>query len=602
MLLFLSCYSFVVFGKPVKSAASEEAARIWEEKFYRQPILSLDDPRILVRMFLLSPYGKKVLPPRNMALADVVITKFGTYAVRESIPEKALLERAVQLKNAALSPGEAKQVKDLTVRIDKKFRWTHPDAGKFSFLIKDDAVNLHHTIEEADTMEEALREIARQNGLVCNYRSSDALPAEDLRLILAYQIPVVLEEKTTGKWLVVFGSWQKDGIDYVFLNDPSNTTVMEGAPKGSVRDNECMRSDVIKICVTIKKTVNIPKDIISDVKIQLPKLGFFVATYHPQNYRAHVMTNWRTSAEAWDLDLSKLLNLKLATSSLPAQPASDASEEVLWNYYFRDVRTSGDPVCSAMTPLLLLRLNSGTIFQSNLISVLAQQDKSPWVYTLIPNKIWLYSRTLLNNDLLIPTQPELDAITALGIEQEKIFQRHFEAFTGNKYNMLSEKEFSEDRLPSSYDPAKTAEWIFSLTGSADTPKDALYNYAANTGKRAALEGGKIASWELYQRAILQQIPILLHNPKSGDWKIAFGYLCHGGRKLLLTVTAKPWTEDVQSRKITPGVPLPKGVQFEPFDESAYIPYFIHELEPDVASVTKPIRKIFKDNPNVVTKP
>jgi hypothetical protein len=236
--------------------------------------------------------------------------------------------------------------------------------------------------------------------------------------------------------------------------------------------------------------------------------------------------------------------------------------------------------------------------------MLVCQDSTPWKYTLIPNMMWVALKNVQGNALLCPTQEELDALTRLGNERELAFKKRFEAFTGEKYLMISGIDNPDKRLESPHDETRTPEWILSLLDNAENIQQALDSYASNTGKRALLEGGHSAPWQICQRAILQKIPILLHDTKTDGWLIAFGFLEHGGRRLLVSMSpgAIDWKDGEKKRLLGPGMPLPSGVQFEEFDTMPCIPYFIHPFEPDIASVKNQINEIFKNNPEAKKMP
>ena len=605
-MLALSLLCAIAFGKPVKSPESEEAARIWAEVFQGKHILSLDDSRVLVKMFLLSPIGKKTIPARDMALADIVISRFGTSAVRDTVSEKALMERACELKGDELSVGEQEKIQKLSEKQGRAFRRKHRDADKFNFLIKDDAVSLHHTVKGERTLEAALVAIARQHGLCCRYKKRDDLSAEELCLLLAGGNPVILEEKKTGKWLMAFGAWKMRGTNFVFLNDIENTTVVEGKPRGNADERQSMYLSVIKSLVAhqkffdTNKEYSIAKDIVSDVSLQMPKLGFEAKPYHSGDYQAHVMTEWRESAKAWDSDLLKILELPPKTYVQQPQPPQDADPNLLWNYYFNEAHFNADKLSACLLPITAFRLESVPSMQTNMVAVLSIQDATPWKFSLIPNMMWMALRNVQGNDLLCPAQEELDALIRLGTERELVFKKRFEAFTRENYLMISGIDDPDERLESPHDENRTSEWILSLLDNATTIRQALDSYAANTGKRAMLEGGHSVPWQICQRAILQKIPILLHDIKDDGWRIAFGFLEHGGHRLLVTVSHKTivWKNGERLHTIGPGMPLPSGVQFEEFDKMSCIPYFIHPVEPDIASVKNEINEIFKNNPDV----
>ena len=605
ILLALSLLCVTAFGKPVKTPESEEAARIWYEIYQDKPIVSLMDSRVLVKIFLLSPIGKKTIPARDMGLADIIISHFGTSAVRETISENALLKRAQKLKGEELSGNERERVRQLAEKQECAYRWKHPEADKFNFLIKDDAVNLHHTIKWEKSVKAALGAIARQYGLCCRYQKKDDLSVEELRLLLAGGNPVLLQERKTGKWLMAFGAWKNKGKDFVFLNDIENTTVVEGKPRGNADERQSMYLSVIKSLIVHQKffdtnrKYSIARDIISDVSLQMPKLGFEAKPYHSGDYQAHVMTEWHESAEAWDGDLLKILKkLDPQTYAQQPPPAQDADPNLLWNYYFNEAHSNADELSSCLLPLTVFRLESVPSMLTNLVAVLSEQDATPWKFSLIPNMMWVALKSIQGNELLCPSQEELDALVRLGTERELVFKKRFEAFTGENYLMISGIDSPDERLESPHGKHRTSEWILSLLDNATTLQNALDRYATNTGKRAPLEGGHPVPWQICQRALMQKIPILLYDTMADDWRIAFGFLEHDARRLLVTVSPNTidWQDGEKECHFGPGVPFHSGVLFEEFDKMSCIPYFIHSLEPDITSVKDQINEIFNSNP------
>jgi hypothetical protein len=606
----LSLLCIIAFGKPVKTPESEEAAQIWTMVFQNKPIVSFEDSRALVNMFLLSPIGKVNVPARDMGLANIIISRFGTYAVRDTVSEKVLLERAHELKGGELSGEELEKIQNLAEKQERAFMRKHPDANKFNFFIKDDAVNLHLTIKGEKTIETALAAIARQHGLSCRYHRNDDLSAEDLRLLLYGGNPVLLEDKKTGKWLIAFGMWQNDGSDYVFLNDIDNTTLVDGKLRGTSNEWQSMDLRVITSYLGERKFFDkqkkypIARDIVSDVDLLIPKLGFEARKYNSGDYQAHIMTDWRESTEAWDSDLRETLKCDAAPKAQAVKPAADATPNLLWNYYFSDAHSNAEQSSACLLPVTAFRPESPSALQNAIVSMLVCQDSTPWKYTLIPNMMWVALKNVQGNALLCPTQEELDALTRLGNERELAFKKRFEAFTGEKYLMISGIDNPDKRLESPHDETRTPEWILSLLDNAENIQQALDSYASNTGKRALLEGGHSAPWQICQRAILQKIPILLHDTKTDGWLIAFGFLEHGGRRLLVSMSpgAIDWKDGEKKRLLGPGMPLPSGVQFEEFDTMPCIPYFIHPFEPDIASVKNQINEIFKNNPEAKKMP
>ena len=218
------------------TAESEAASRVWLRVFHGRPVTSLSDSRTLVGMWLLSPFGRTTMPARDMALADVALSWFGSRAVRFPVSEELLAARAAELKGAGLTPGERGAVRRLAWRQAALFRLSHPGARRFSFLLKDDAAHLSGTFGGAGAVGEALRRLARQHGLACDYRRVPGLPAPTLRRLLWASQPVVLEERASGRFLLAFGMWREGGRDFVFLNDPANTTVVGREPGLSAMD------------------------------------------------------------------------------------------------------------------------------------------------------------------------------------------------------------------------------------------------------------------------------------------------------------------------------------------------------------------------------
>ena len=598
IFIILLC-GIVVLGKPVKTPESEDGARIWAEVFQNKPIVSLEDSRVLVKMPLLSPFGKKTSSARAMGLADIVIGKFGSYSIRDTVTEEDLLNRARELKGEEPSSDEQKKIHNLAKRQELFFFLKHPNSGKFSFLIKDDAYNLHLTVKGEKTMEKALAAIARQNGLCCNYSMRDDLSAKELRLLLTGGNPVLLEEKRTGKWLMAFGMYRENGNDYVFLNDVENTTVISSGPSQNQDERESLYLNVIKSHVATtnyfrEENITFTKDIISKVDISLPQFGFLARQYNPTDYYAHVTTFWRKSLCAWDKDLLKFLKCKQETKDNESQANDDSTDRSLWNRCFCDLsRNNG--IDSGLVPVVLHKIENATPFSSCLSTSMASQDENVWRWTLTANKMWLAVRSVPDNDLLIPTQNELDSLVALAREKELKFKKCFEEFTGNNYNVISNAN-SEDRKVSPHDSSRTVEWIIFLIDNASTPEQAVEKYAANSGKRAFLEGGRPFPWEIYQRAILQKIPVLLRYPQKDDWRIAIGFVSDAGRKLLVTVSPLDNCKNEEAQcSIDYGINLPDGVRFEEFDEKAFIPYFIHRCEPDIASCKNKINEIFSNN-------
>lgn len=616
-LIILICFSVLaIYGNPVKkpqmTLESEAAVETWERVFHNKPIESLEDSRVLVKMFLLSPYGKKTVPARDMGLADIVVSRFGATAVRGTVSEEALLKRASLLKGGALMASEKEAVGRLAFQQQLHFKLAHPNADKFSFLLKDDVVNLHLTVTDETTMEKALASIARQHGLVCNYRKEENLSFKTLWLLLDAGYPILLEEKETGRWLMAFGLWRKDCVDYICLNDPVNTTVV-GIEKWSQNPHERETLYLGIIMRHIAKCHNLAretaikgkmvKDIRVDVKLNLPKFGFELTRYESSRYRAHVMTDWRESVEAWDDELRKTLKLKEVQADATI-PDADAPSSELWDFYFQGHPAFTGRVLSGMTPLVLWRSKADTGLCSAMVSLIAAHDTSPWAWTLTANKMWLAVRDVPANDLLLPTQAELDALVALDEECGRGFRKRYETFTGVKYRAEYDfKVYDTVLVVDGHDSARMGEWILSQMGDCSTPEEALCNYAANTGKIALLEGGRSCLWELYKRAVHRNIPILLRTANAHDWRIVFGFLEHGGKRMLVTVAPSPdWEEGETNRQFGRDMPLPKGVQFEEFNEKVFIPFFIHNFKPNIALVKERINEIFKDNPAAVPLP
>ena len=330
------------------TAESEAASRVWLRVFHGRPVTSLSDSRTLVGMHLLSIPRRSGMSARDMALADVVMEQFGSDAVCSPVSEELLAARAAELKGAGLTPGERGAVRRLAWRQAALFRLRHPGARRFSFLLSGDAAHLSGTFGGAGTVGEALRRLARQHGLACDYRRVPGLPAPTLRRLLWASQPVVLEERATGRFLLAFGMWREGGRDFVFLNDPANTPVV-------IVERGQSHVDAVSICFFVidghvsdcelfDREGGLTGDIRADSELVLPRRGFLAREYRPEAYVAHVMEGWRRSAEAWDGRLRDIVSGGGWRSWLPLRsrepepvppPGADAADEELWDWHFR---------------------------------------------------------------------------------------------------------------------------------------------------------------------------------------------------------------------------------------------------------------------------
>ena len=160
--------------------------------------------------------------------------------------------------------------------------------------------------------------------------------------------------------------------------------------------------------------------------------------------------------------------------------------------------------------------------------------------------------------------------------------------------MLSSEVYEDDRV-SPHDASRTSEWVLSLLGECGSPEEGLASYAAVSGKRAALEGGRPCPGEMHVQSVRAGMPALVRGA-GGGWRLAVGFVEHGGRRLL--VTADPtvgWAEGERTRRVARGEPLPRGVRLEEFREGELVSVFVHPFRPDVASVADRVREIFRGN-------
>ena len=597
------------FGRslPRRTAESEAASRVWLRVFHGRPVTSLADSRALVGMHLLSIPRRSGMSARDMALADVVMEQFGSDAVCSPVPEELLAARAAELKGAGLTPGERGAVRRLAWRQAALFRLRHPGARRFSFLLSGDAAHLSGTFGGAGTVGEALRRLARQHGLACDYRRVPGLPAPTLRRLLWASQPVVLEERATGRFLLAFGMWREGGRDFVFLNDPANTPVV-------IVERGQSHVDAVSICFFVidghvsdcelfDREGGLTGDIRADSELVLPRRGFLAREYRPEAYVAHVMEGWRRSAEAWDGRLRDIVSGGGWRSWLPLRsrepepvppPGADAADGELWDWHFRRGRPAAQPCGAGLAPLELPRADGASPLRACLLALVSLHDPDPWLYTLTPGRMWAEVRDTPGNGRLRPGEGELAALMALGEEREAEFARRFTEFTGGRYHMLSSEVYEDDRV-SPHDASRTSEWVLSLLGECGSPEGGLASYAAVSGKRAALEGGRPCPWEMHVRSVLSGMPALVRGA-GGGWRLAVGFVEHGGRRLL--VTADPtagWAEGERTRRVARGEPLPRGVRLEEFREGELVSVFVHPFRPDVASVADRVREIFRGN-------
>ena len=589
------------------TAESEAASRVWLRVFHGRPVTSLSDSRTLVGMHLLSIPRRSGMSARDMALADVVMEQFGSDAVCSPVSEELLAARAAELKGAGLTPGERGAVRRLAWRQAALFRLRHPGARRFSFLLSGDAAHLSGTFGGAGTVGEALRRLARQHGLACDYRRVPGLPAPTLRRLLWASQPVVLEERASGRFLLAFGMWREGGRDFVFLNDPANTPVV-------IVERGQSHVDAVSICFFVidghvsdcelfDREGGLTGDIRADSELVLPRRGFLAREYRPEAYVAHVMEGWRRSAEAWDGRLRDIVAGGGWRSWLPLRsrepepvppPGADAADGELWDWHFRRGRPAAQPCGAGLAPLELPRADGASPLRACLLALVSLHDPDPWLYTLTPGRMWAAVRDTPGNGRLRPGEGELAALMALGEEREAEFARRFTEFTGGRYHMLSSEVYEDDRV-SPHDASRTSAWVLSLLGECGSPEEGLASYAAVSGKRAALEGGRPCPWEMHVRSVLSGMPALVRGA-GGGWRLAVGFVEHGGRRLL--VTADPtagWAEGERTRRVARGEPLPRGVRLEEFREGELVSVFVHPFRPDVASVADRVREIFRGN-------
>jgi len=611
---------------------SKQAEEVWNSKFYHQPVEKLYDSRILVKMFLLSGLGKSCAGPRDTAIADLLISYAGSYAVRNCTSVDALYQRAAELKGKPLSDTDRKNIETFHQRFVKTFERQHPDASKFNFLLSGDAKNLKDTIGGTDTVEEAFEEIGKQHGWECDVRSSDTLaPAEikeSLRRGRALIVtPQIKEEKQGGimkllpsfskdrKWYVCFGCYDENGKTYLMLNEPATTTIIRTPPTITKVDRESINPVVISMQVGQLQSTKLPSDIISDTNRKLSSFGFKFEPYEAGKYSYLIVENWRQTSSALDKELCDILKIGLPAKAEKPVLAEKPSAEQLWQYYFYQQRRHIGDQTGLVNTVVLPANKTFSNLTATLSSSALSRNAELGNFALTTSKLLQQSHR--NGKLRIPTQGEVDQLALISkklAEQYAVMiapvKKELDEISGEddqgqinieKIKRRLQADFktaqimTEGRTPNdASDIMCDALKLKIFCGNTDSLPEMLDNLARNTGWYALCETQEAAPWEDYQAAIQMKIPIILQSKQNKThWKLGVGYLRYNNVNLLLTVD--PTKIGDQMIFINPQQPFPKqGAAFEPFDAQLYTPYFVHHWEASAKAYRDEVEKICPD--------
>ena len=590
---------------------------VWEARFMHRPVERLDDRRTLVEIWLLGGYE------HNSAMLDVLLTDMifseldNDYIFRTEIPHGLFQNHARCLKGKELTEEEKGKV----TKLFRKCAGRHPHGGALNYAFL--PVYLHKTVGGSQKMPEALEKIARGDACPCDYGVSESPTAEQLVQLLDEGNAVILERKGVsswnpfanddGKWRLVFGSFTDDNGKLLFLmNVPEETTLMEKLVWNKTSD--VLESiDLGTIYEYNKKryksTLYAP--VRSIVDNYICNNGFMLLPENElSNYRLHAIRHWRRSLSPWDDELRDILGLAKPEKKAPMEkPLADAASSDLWRYYFAENRGSAgisfEGSCLWKLNLPVGRFSS--LEQAMLASAAASRPDFVGFGLSFPGRLFHASRLFLGNSLLYPKQPELDQCIALTDKQLTQYKE--------KYGELPQESFhwddpghSNDYMERHHPDYKSRHSLSAhlfhslplILKGVSSVRDAVDKMGPACAWTATVEGGPGTDWETVKLALWRQIPVILEG-KDGDWRTAFAYLVHDGKKLLLVTkkqdatTAPAPAEPVLKQYELPEE-LPPELEFMEYDETQWTPWFVHHFEPTVEHLAPQILEIFKNHP------
>jgi hypothetical protein len=268
--------------------ADTESQRIWNAHVRGRP-----DPRILDGFGVIEMTLFRAVPgisPRSAALASIIERTGGHDVLKGGVTLHAILDLARSLKGGELTEDDRAGLARLEADVADKYEQKHPREGGGAraplgtFALRD-VLDLHRTVEDARTLDDALRLVSRLHGWAATAAHDANASFDIVRRSINRSIPVLLEG-TGDTWRVCFGYLKADGRDYLLLADPSETP-MDRKPMTVLPEEAASSLPQVQRTVARYLKRQILSDYRTDPSKFFPVVGLSIEPFERGRHAAH---------------------------------------------------------------------------------------------------------------------------------------------------------------------------------------------------------------------------------------------------------------------------------------------------------------------------
>jgi hypothetical protein len=306
----------------------EAEQQLWKEHIQDRPNGRLLDNFEICEGPLLAALGE--LDARTAALSTIAVQDKADIWGR-GVGYRQMLTYAFELTGRALNEGEQRKLKELSEQTTQNVR--RQALPYYGTVHLGNARNLQRTVQEAGSVEECMQLIARKHGWVATHEKSADCGFEAYRSGIDQGLPVLLElesDPEDTEYLVCCGYLQLD-VPYIVVARPEQIPLQKGRTMP-----ERMRKRLPEAMVNADKwqmyrlTANSLKDIRWDLLMSTKKplmRGMRLEKFQKGKYTAHVIHDWRESAEAWHDEIVEIVGPVESEDDTGAAEDSQAIEE-----------------------------------------------------------------------------------------------------------------------------------------------------------------------------------------------------------------------------------------------------------------------------------
>ena len=588
--------------------AEEQCFRdLWEERFFRRPIVGMQDERALADTYLFagSAHWSSQL---CVLLAGQMRAVFDDeWVFRSYVPLPLLWQRAEELKGERLTEGERQAVRRLWLPRERWFSLFHHQG--LGLPLAAFAVNLKSTVGRTQDVGLALRRIAHDRGCVVDYGMSESPTEEQLLQLLHEGHPVILERcrkgwllpwhGDDGKWLMVFGAYRDEGGCWRFLvNVPEETTLLRSFIWQNTQDAlESIGRGTISEFIRRRSVRDQNVDQRSLIDCELGNRGLSAVPFGKlAGLRLHALRDWRRSGASWDDELQGALGLRRV---LPAVGGGESAG--LWRRTFGGRRGEAGLGFRGGTlrRFCLAETGEGGLADA-LVSVVGMVRPDFVAFGLgHPGRLFHAARMALGHPLMLPGKAEVQACVSLQREELASYVSRYgevppttPCWDDDGYaRYVLERRQPGWRSPHSQEAHLLHSLPAILAGARDV-RGAVGRLPAACGWSARVEGGPGTGWETLRLAVWRGVPVILEG-RGGEWRVAVAYLEEKGKRLLLVMSCGGRGERPRVSLYDLPDELPEGLEFIEYDESRWTPWLVHHVAPTVEHLAPQVREIFR---------